>query len=54
MDRAQVVAWHAVASDEALRLLDSNARSGLGAGDVSRRLEGFGYNRLPEASKTGH
>jgi calcium-translocating P-type ATPase len=53
VDRSEVTAWHAVAADEALRLLESNTRSGLSAGDVSRRLEEFGRNRLPEASKKG-
>jgi magnesium-transporting ATPase (P-type) len=33
--------------------LDSNARSGLAAGEVSRRLAEFGRNRLPEGSKKG-
>ena len=46
-------AWHAITANEAVGLLDSNARSGLAASEVSRRLEKFGRNRLPEGSKKG-
>jgi magnesium-transporting ATPase (P-type) len=53
IDRSEGTAWHAVAAEEALRRLDSNTRSGLAAGDVSRRLKRFGPNRLPEGSKKG-
>jgi calcium-translocating P-type ATPase len=43
--------WHAIDADEVLRRLDSNTQTGLGVGEVSRRLEKFGQNRLPEGSK---
>lgn len=50
----QGTAWHAIPANEAVGLLDSNTRSGLAAGEVSRRLAEFGRNRLPEGSKKGH
>jgi magnesium-transporting ATPase (P-type) len=34
-------------------VLESDARSGLTAGEASRRLEKFGRNRLPEGTKKG-
>jgi magnesium-transporting ATPase (P-type) len=46
-------AWHAISANEALERLESNTQSGLTAGEVSRRLEEFGRNRLPEGSKKG-
>jgi magnesium-transporting ATPase (P-type) len=46
-------AWHAIASDEVLRRLNSNVQSGLGAVEVSRRLEEFGGNKLPVERKQG-
>ena len=52
-NRSEVVAWHSIAADEALKRVDSNAQSGLAASDVSGRLEEFGHNRLPEGSKRG-
>ena len=53
VNRSEVAPWHAIAADEVLRALDSNTRSGLAADDVSRRLEKFGLNKLPEGSKKG-
>jgi calcium-translocating P-type ATPase len=46
-------AWHAMATDEVLRRLDSNAQSGLDATEVPRRLETYGSNKLPEGRKQG-
>ncbi len=46
-------AWHALASDEVVRRLSSNAQSGLDAAEVARRLERYGPNRLPEAARRG-
>jgi magnesium-transporting ATPase (P-type) len=46
-------AWHAIAADEVLRRLDSNTQSGLDAAEVSRRLERYGRNQLPEGRKRG-
>jgi calcium-translocating P-type ATPase len=53
VDRSAVTAWHAMGADEALRVLDSDTRLGLASGEVSRRLEEFGFNKLPEESKNG-
>ena len=53
VNRSEVPAWHSIAADEALELLGSNPRSGLAAGDISRRLAEFGRNRLPEGSRKG-
>ena len=50
---ADAVAWHAIAADEVLPRLDSDARSGLDAGEASRRLAQYGPNRLPTAGKRG-
>src|SRR5262245_23732841 len=47
------VAWHAVATDEVLRRLDSTAKSGLEADEVVRRREKYGRNELPEGRKEG-
>ena len=46
-------AWHAMATDEVLRRLDSNAQSGLDATEVPRRLETYRRNKLPEGRKQG-
>jgi len=46
-------AWHAIAADEVLTLLDSNIRTGLTADQVSRRLVEYGPNELPEGRKAG-
>ncbi len=48
-----VTAWHAVAADEVVQRLDSNTRSGLDRAEVSRRLQTYGPNRLPEGKKQG-
>src|SRR5580693_5250345 len=45
-------AWHAIAVDQVLRRLDST-KSGLAAGDVPRRIEKYGHNKLPEGRKQG-
>jgi len=48
-----VTAWHAVAADEVVQRLNSNTRSGLDRAEVSRRLQKYGPNRLPEGKKQG-
>jgi magnesium-transporting ATPase (P-type) len=53
VDLSEGTVWHAITANEAVGLLDSNTRSGLTAGEVARRLEKFGRNRLPEGSKRG-
>jgi calcium-translocating P-type ATPase len=45
--------WHAVATDEVIRRLDTNVQSGLSAANVQQRLEKYGQNRLPEGRKQG-
>jgi len=45
--------WHALSAQEALVRLDSEARSGLPAVEVSRRLEKYGRNQLPQGRKKG-
>jgi magnesium-transporting ATPase (P-type) len=45
--------WHAIAADEVLQRLHSNPQSGLDADEVSRRLEAYGRNQLPEGRKRG-
>jgi magnesium-transporting ATPase (P-type) len=47
------VAWHALAADEELRRLGTQAQSGLSASEVDRRLEKYGRNMLPEGRKQG-
>ena len=46
-------AWHAMATEEVLRRLDSTVQSGLEADEVPRRLEQYGSNKLPEGRKQG-
>jgi magnesium-transporting ATPase (P-type) len=50
---SDVPAWHAIACDEALRLLDTNPQKGLDTSEVSKRLSKYGPNRLPEGKKQG-
>jgi len=45
--------WHAAATDEALRRLDSNKQMGLSAAEVQGRLEKYGHNLLPAGRKQG-
>jgi magnesium-transporting ATPase (P-type) len=53
MDRRNRTAWHALPANEALARLDSSAESGLTAAEVSRRLEKYGPNQLPQRRKKG-
>ncbi len=46
-------AWHAMAPDEAVKRLKSDAKSGLDAAEAARRLEQHGPNRLPAAGARG-
>src|SRR5215472_4392057 len=52
-NRGDFSAWHAITADEVLTLLDSNVRTGLASDEVSRRLEEYGRNQLPEKRKQG-
>jgi magnesium-transporting ATPase (P-type) len=52
-DRPAPTSWHAISANEALARLDSNAQTGLAAGEVSRRLEEYGRNQLPEGRRRG-
>jgi magnesium-transporting ATPase (P-type) len=52
-DISESTAWHAIAADEVVRQLHSNTQSGLDADEVSRRLERYGRNQLPEGRKRG-
>src|SRR5262245_37271689 len=45
--------WHAMASEEVLRRLDSHVQSGLDAAEIPRRLAQYGRNKLPEGRKQG-
>src|SRR5262245_26110497 len=48
-----VVAWHALAADEVVSRLGTDLGKGLDAGEVSRRLERYGRNVLPEEAERG-
>jgi calcium-translocating P-type ATPase len=50
---SEVPAWHAVAADEVLRLLNTDPKKGLDTNEVSQRLSRYGSNRLPEGKKQG-
>src|SRR6516165_12775612 len=50
---SDVPAWHAVAADEVLRLLNTDLKKGLDTNEVSQRLSKYGSNRLPEGKKQG-
>ncbi|MCE5202664.1 MAG: cation-translocating P-type ATPase [Actinomycetia bacterium] len=45
-------AWHAIAADEALALLGSDAATGLSSEEAARRLAEYGPNELERAEKT--
>jgi magnesium-transporting ATPase (P-type) len=49
----KVTTWHSISADETLKLLGSNASSGLSAADISQRLAEYGPNRLPEGKRKG-
>jgi magnesium-transporting ATPase (P-type) len=53
MDPRNATVWHALPANEALARLDSSVQSGLAADEVSRRLEKYGRNQLPEGRKKG-
>ena len=50
---SEPTAWHALAGDEAVRRLNTDAEKGLDAAEVAERLKKYGKNRLPEAAKRG-
>ena len=43
--------WHAIATDEVLRRLNTDPKKGLDTNEVSRRLSKYGPNRLPQGRK---
>jgi magnesium-transporting ATPase (P-type) len=49
----EATAWHALAVDDVVRRLNTNAQSGLDAAEVSHRLAEYGPNRLPEGKRRG-
>ena len=51
--RADAVAWHSLSPEDALRKLETDARSGLNHPEGARRLGKFGPNRLPAGRKRG-
>jgi magnesium-transporting ATPase (P-type) len=46
-------AWHSLSANEVIKRLDSDPRSGLDSEEISRRLEKYGRNKLPEGRKQG-
>jgi magnesium-transporting ATPase (P-type) len=46
-------AWHNLSANEVIKRLDSDPRSGLDSEEISRRLEKYGRNKLPEGRKQG-
>src|SRR5215510_5110689 len=46
-------AWHAIAADELVRRLNTNAARGLDPAEASHRHAKFGPNRLPAGKKRG-
>jgi magnesium-transporting ATPase (P-type) len=47
----EATTWHAIAADEVVRRLDSDAVSGLDTAEAAARLARYGPNRLPEAAR---
>src|SRR6516162_10011770 len=50
---SEMPAWHAIATGEVLRRLNTDAQKGLDTDEVSQRLSKFGPNRLPEGKRQG-
>src|SRR5262252_3342648 len=50
---SEVTAWHAIATDEVLRRLNTDPKKGLDTSEVSQRLSKYGPNRLPEGKRQG-
>ena len=50
---SDVSTWHAMTADEVIKQLNTNAKKGLDAGEISSRLQKYGSNRLPEGTKRG-
>ena len=48
-----IPAWQAISADEVLRQLGTDPRSGLDSEEISRRLEKYGSNKLPEGRRQG-
>ena len=49
----KVTAWHALAVDEVVKRIGTEAAKGLDAGEASSRLQKYGPNRLLEGKKPG-
>src|SRR5215469_16966725 len=49
----EVVAWHALPSDQVVDRLKTDPVTGLDASEASRRLSQYGSNRLPEGKQRG-
>ena len=50
---SEAPAWHAIATDEVLRRLNTDPNKGLKTNEVSQRLSTYGPNRLPEGRRQG-
>src|SRR5262245_53540870 len=48
-----ISAWHAIAADEVIQRLNTNAARGLDPAEAAQRLATFGPNRLPAGTKRG-
>ena len=49
----EIVSWHAMSADEAVKRLATSREKGLDAGEATTRLQKYGPNRLPEGKKRG-
>jgi magnesium-transporting ATPase (P-type) len=50
---ADGVSWHAVAVDHVVKRLATDIGEGLEANEAAKRLQKYGFNRLPEGKKRG-
>ena len=49
----EIVSWHAMSADEAVKRLATSREKGLDAAEATTRLQKYGPNRLPEGKKRG-
>jgi magnesium-transporting ATPase (P-type) len=49
----EIAPWHALSADEVVKRLATNNEKGLDTAEVSKRLQKYGPNRLPEGKKRG-
>src|SRR5271157_6566786 len=47
----EIVSWHAMSADEAVKRLATSREKGLDAAEATTRLQKYGPNRLPEGKK---